>query len=56
MTLIESAKANHVDPRDYITHLLEKIPQLPEFPKKEDLEAYLPWNFSRALATAIELP
>ena len=44
MTIVESAKANHLDPRQYIKKLLEKLPTLPAFPKKEELAAYLPWN------------
>ena len=49
MTLIESAKANGINPRDYVTYLLNKVPQLPDFAKKEDLEAYLPWNYQSKL-------
>lgn len=47
MTIIESAKANHIDPRKYLTDLLTDFPKLPAFPKKEDLTAYLPWNYRR---------
>lgn len=49
MTLIESAKVNNVDPRDYITYLLENISQLPEFAEAEDLVVYLPWNFNKII-------
>lgn len=45
MTLIESAKANGINPHEYIQFLLETVPQLPTFAKKEQLEACLPWNF-----------
>ena len=45
MTLIESAKANRINPAEYLTFLLKNIPQLPTFLKPEELEAYLPWNF-----------
>ncbi|MFW4411600.1 IS66 family transposase [Lactiplantibacillus argentoratensis] len=44
MTLIETAKANGLDPRAYIRLLLEQLSQLPEFPTEEQLEACLPWN------------
>ena len=47
MTLIESAKASGINPRDYILYLLENIPQLPEFAKKSELAVYLPWNFTQ---------
>ena len=45
MTLIESAKANGIDPSAYLKYLLKNIPQLPTFANPADLEAYLPWNF-----------
>jgi len=54
MTLIESAKASGVNPRDYILYLLENIPQLPAFAKESDLAAYLPWNFTQRLAGRCE--
>lgn len=44
MTLIESAKANHLDSRQYLVDILTGFPALPTFPKKEQLAAYLPWN------------
>ena len=47
MTFIESAKANHIDPRQYLTDLLKASTILPAFPKSEELEAYLPWNYRR---------
>lgn len=45
LTLIESAKANRLDPLEYIECLLSKLPQLPTFTKSEELIAYLPWNY-----------
>lgn len=48
MTILETAKANGLDPRRYIQTLLENIPQLPEFAKAEELEAYLPWNLGQS--------
>lgn len=47
MTIVESAKANHIDPREYLTYLLTEFPKLPTFPKEEQLAAYLPWNFKK---------
>ncbi|WP_125572030.1 IS66 family transposase [Lacticaseibacillus songhuajiangensis] len=44
MTVVETAKANGIDPRNYITQLLEIVSQLPTFAKTESLEACLPWN------------
>lgn len=48
MTILETAKSNGLDPRQYIQTLLENIPQLPEFAKAEELEAYLPWNLEQS--------
>lgn len=45
MSLIQSAKANGVNVRNYIEFLLSKIASLPIFAKDVDLEAYLPWNY-----------
>lgn len=47
MTIVETAKANGLDPRRYIEILLEAIPQLPVFAGPEQLEAYLPWNINK---------
>lgn len=44
LSLIETAKANRLVPSEYICMLLEKIPQLGQFPDEAQLEAYLPWN------------
>lgn len=51
MTLIESAKANHLDPHQYLIGMLKVFPTLPTFPKKEQLAAYLPWNYQRGNTT-----
>lgn len=45
MSIIQSAKANGINVREYIQFLLEKMSQLPTFAKDEELEAYLPWNY-----------
>ncbi|WP_390406138.1 IS66 family transposase [Lacticaseibacillus jixiensis] len=44
MTMIETAKANGLDPVVYLEELLKKITELPTFAKNEELEACLPWN------------
>lgn len=54
MTLIESAKANHIDPRQYLVDLLTACRTLPAFPKTEQLAAYLPWNYRRQPAVIIK--
>ncbi|ANK60936.1 transposase [Loigolactobacillus backii] len=48
LTLVESAKANGLDPRGYITYLLKTMPQHPSFTDLAQLEGYLPWNYSGA--------
>ncbi|WP_459756083.1 IS66 family transposase, partial [Pediococcus ethanolidurans] len=46
LTLVESAKANQINPREYITYLLEKLPQHPQFFNLAEIVAYLPWNYT----------
>ena len=41
-TLIESAKANDIDPHQYLSHVLKSIVTADT---TEKLEALLPWNF-----------
>ena len=41
LTLIESAKANGIDPRAYITYLLKELPQQPDFSKSRSLVVFL---------------
>lgn len=54
MTIVESAKANHIDPTKYIEYILLGVAQLPTFPKKEQLAAYLPWNFKESDLEAVK--
>ncbi|KRN83342.1 hypothetical protein IV43_GL001472 [Ligilactobacillus acidipiscis] len=44
LTLIESAKANGLDPEQYLIGLLTQVSQLGPFPSTTELEPYLPWN------------
>lgn len=44
MTIVETAKANGLDPRTYIERLLHELSQLPTSPTREQAESYLPWN------------
>ena len=43
-SLIETAKANDVEPYDYFRRMLKKLPYAETV---EDLEALLPWNFKK---------
>ena len=45
-TLIESAKANGIDPFKYMLHLCKHIAQAQTV---EDIEALLPWNLKEQL-------
>lgn len=44
MSLIETAKQNHLVPEKYIAYLLEELPNLKTLTNSKDLEAYLPWQ------------
>ncbi|WP_306438923.1 transposase domain-containing protein [Loigolactobacillus binensis] len=41
---METAKANGLDPRQYLEYLLDQLGQLPVFPTEEELVACLPWR------------
>jgi len=49
MSIIESAKANDINPYDYVQYLLEMIPKLPTFANEAQLAAYLPWNYKNMI-------
>lgn len=43
-TLVETAKANGLDPHAYILRLLEELPYLGRNPSQDDLDMLLPWR------------
>lgn len=43
-SLIETAKANHLDPHDYIEYLLEIMPNMDFMKSPEKLDDFLPWS------------
>ena len=43
-TLVETAKANGLDPHAYLLWLLEKLPYLGRNPSQNDLDIFLPWQ------------
>lgn len=49
-SLVETAKANGLEPFAYFSRLLERLPQLKTV---EDFEAVLPWNFKVAVSASI---
>lgn len=42
-SLIETAKANDLDPERYLKYLFEKLPNTANFKDAETLDQYLPW-------------
>jgi hypothetical protein len=51
-SLIETAKANNIEPYAYLVHVLSKIPYAETVEEIEDL---LPWNYKKALLEAAEI-
>ena len=43
-SLVETAKANGIDPYDYLLLVLTLLPYLGNNPSHEDLEALMPWH------------
>ena len=43
-TLVETAKANDLDPSVYLAYLLDRIRYLGKVPAPDDLTLFLPWN------------
>ena len=43
-SLIETAKANHLDPYDYIEYLLEIMPNIDFIKNPERLDDFMPWS------------
>ena len=42
--MIETAKANNLDPFGYLLFLLQELPKLGDKPSEEQLRDYLPWS------------
>ena len=43
-TLVETAKANGLDPYTYLLQLLTELPYLGRNPSQDDLDLFLPWQ------------
>lgn len=43
-TLVETAKANGLDPYRYLERTLTELPYLGKNPKQEYLDAFMPWS------------
>ena len=48
MSIIETCKANAIDPLTYLTEVLSEMAQYPENRRFEFLGQYLPWNWKQA--------
>ena len=54
MSIVESAKANKTNPREYIEFLLKNVSQLSKQEIENKLEAYLPWNYNSSSIKQVE--
>ena len=43
-SLVETAKANRIDPYDYLLHILSLLPYFGKSPSHEQLETLMPWH------------
>lgn len=43
-TLVETAKANSLDPCDYLLRVLSLLPYNGKDPPPEELDLFMPWN------------
>jgi transposase len=51
-SLIETAKANNIEPYAYLVHVLNKIPYATTV---EEIEMLLPWNYKKSIIEAAEI-
>jgi hypothetical protein len=51
-SLIETAKANNIEPYAYLVHVLNKMPCADTV---EEIEALLPWNYKKSLIEATKI-
>ena len=51
-TLVETAKANGLEPYAYLLQALTELPYLGKSPSQEDLNAFLPWSAKMQAACA----
>lgn len=51
-TLVETAKANGLDPHAYLLRLLKELPYLGRNPSQDDLDTFLPWQPAAQAACA----
>ena len=52
-SLVETAKANHLEPHAYLSLIFTRLPTLTTV---EDYEALLPWNVKAAFASSAARP
>ncbi len=46
-TIVETARANGVEPRAYLNHILQQMPYLGNTPSAQAMEPLMPWNFKQ---------
>ena len=55
-SLVESAKANGIEPFAYLQHVLVQLPYFGKSPSHEDLEALMPWRLIFSRNTGFQTP
>lgn len=43
-SIIETCKANQINPEKYLLYLFQHLPNEPKFPDRDVLDSYMPWN------------
>ncbi|MCI1750239.1 transposase domain-containing protein [Megasphaera cerevisiae] len=42
--IIETCKANQINPENYLLYLFQHLPNETKFPDRDVLDRYMPWN------------
>lgn len=53
-TLVETAKANGLEPYTYLLQVLTELPCLGKNPSQENLNAFLPWSVTMQAVCAVK--
>jgi hypothetical protein len=51
-SIIETCKANQLNPENYLLYLFQHLPNETKFPDRDVLDRYMPWNLE--IRTACE--
>jgi hypothetical protein len=52
-SIVESAKANNLNPFLYLTFLFEKLPQVTDLTNEQELDKLMPWSKTLPIACRI---